>query len=121
MGFSEKNKSIQIIYVSFAFKRPAHSHISIPLSPNDTFLYALARFGFVGGHVAAVRKRSRKWCLTLTPQNTKTIERMTQHGSCDPLGETVRAGPILPRVGFDEKAVHCSDFVCHVRPIILLK
>ena len=32
----------------------------------------------VEGHVAATRK-SHRWCLTLTPNNTKTIERMTCH------------------------------------------
>ena len=26
------------------------------------------------GHVAAARKRSHQWCLTLTPKNTETIE-----------------------------------------------
>ena len=67
----------------------------LKLSPNDIFLEALARFGFVGRHVAAARKTSRKWCLTLTPNNTETIERMTRHGSCDQLGETVRAAPTL--------------------------
>ena len=49
----------------------------------------------MGRHVAAARKTSRKWCLTLTPNNTETIERMTRHGSCDQLGETERAAPTL--------------------------
>ena len=31
------------------------------------------------GHTTAARKRSHQWCLTLTPNNTKTIERMTCH------------------------------------------
>ena len=32
------------------------------------------------GHVAAApRKRSHQWCPTLTPKNTKTIERITCH------------------------------------------
>ena len=29
------------------------------------------------GHVAAAQKKSQQWCLTLTPNNTETIERMT--------------------------------------------
>ena len=29
------------------------------------------------GHVAAAQKKSHQWCLTLTPNNTETIERMT--------------------------------------------
>ena len=37
----------------------------------------------VGGvlidHVAAARKRSHQWCVSLTPSNTKTIGRMTCH------------------------------------------
>ena len=32
-----------------------------------------------GGHVAAAWKRSHQWCLTLTLNNTETIERMTCH------------------------------------------
>jgi len=31
------------------------------------------------GHVAAARKRSHQWCVSLTPNNTKTIGRMTCH------------------------------------------
>ena len=31
------------------------------------------------GNVAAARKRSHQWCLTLTPNNTETTERMTCH------------------------------------------
>ena len=31
------------------------------------------------GHVAAAQKKSHQWCLTLTPNNTETIERMTCH------------------------------------------
>ena len=30
-------------------------------------------------HVAVARKRSHQWCLTLTPNNTRTIARMTCH------------------------------------------
>ena len=33
----------------------------------------------IGGHVAAARKRSHQWCLTLTPNNMETIERITCH------------------------------------------
>ena len=32
-----------------------------------------------GGHVAAARKRSHQWCVSLTPNNTKTMGRMTCH------------------------------------------
>ena len=31
------------------------------------------------GHVAAALKRSHQWCVFLTPQNTKNIQRMTGH------------------------------------------
>ena len=50
----------------------------------------------VEGHVAATRK-SHRWCLTLTPNNTKTIERMTCHCFLLPilLGETLQAATIL--------------------------
>ena len=32
-----------------------------------------------GGHVAAAQKRSHQWCVSLTPNNTKTIGRMICH------------------------------------------
>ena len=35
--------------------------------------------GAAGDSVAAARKRGHQWYLTLTPNNTKTIERMTCH------------------------------------------
>ena len=39
------------------------------------------------GHVAAVHKRNKsQWCLTLTPNNTETIERMTSHCFLRPIG-----------------------------------
>ena len=31
------------------------------------------------GHVAAARKSSHQWCVSLTPNNTKTMGRMTCH------------------------------------------
>ena len=43
--------------------------------------------------MAAARKRSHPWCLTLTPNNTETIERMICHCFCDQSGETSRAAP----------------------------
>ena len=30
-------------------------------------------------HVAAARKRSHQWCISLTPNNSKTVVRMTRH------------------------------------------
>ena len=39
----------------------------------------LALAPVLGGHLAAARKRSHQWCLTLTPNNTETVERMTCH------------------------------------------
>ena len=32
-----------------------------------------------GGHVGTARKRRYQWCVSLTPNNTKTIGRMTCH------------------------------------------
>ena len=42
--------------------------------------YCLKNHNKFWGHVAASRiKRSHQWCLTLTPNNIETIERMTGH------------------------------------------
>ena len=35
--------------------------------------------------VAAARRRSHQWCLTLTPNSTETIERMTCHCFLQPI------------------------------------
>ena len=40
-------------------------------------------------HVAIAQKRIHQWCLTLTPSNTETIERMTYHCFLRP----IRRGP----------------------------
>ena len=45
----------------------------------QTTLRCTRQFNESEGHVAAARKRSHQWCLTLTPSNTETIERMTCH------------------------------------------
>ena len=60
------------------------------------FLYESARpsgsSGLFQGHVAADRKRSHQWCLTLTPNNTETIESMTCHCFLRPVrGELTRS------------------------------
>ena len=51
------------------------------LRPFQIFPYESARPSgsseLFQGHVAAARKRSHQWCLTLTPNNNETIERMT--------------------------------------------
>ena len=50
-------------------------HLPFPLSPASL----QHKQACAEGHVAAARK-SYQWCLTLTPNNTKTtIERMTGH------------------------------------------
>ena len=41
-----------------------------------------------GGHLAAARKRSHQWCVTLTPNNAKTIGRMTCHCFLRPISYT---------------------------------
>ena len=63
------------LFFVFSFPFPSSSmHLPFPLSP-ASLQNKEAR---VEGHVAATRK-SHRWCLTLTPNNTKTIERMTCH------------------------------------------
>ena len=81
------------LFFVFSFPFPSSSmHLPFPLSP-ASLQNKEAR---VEGHVAATRK-SHRWCLTLTPNNTKTIERMTCHCFLLPilLGETLQAATIL--------------------------
>ena len=61
------------------------------------------------GHVRAVRKRSHQWGVSLTPNSTKTIGRMTCHCFLRPLGQTFRAAPTLVKTGL-ERAVQSKDF-----------
>ena len=54
--------------------------VSIKLSPevgNKEYIVLCVLVAIAWGYVAASRKRSHQWCLILTPDNTKTIERMT--------------------------------------------
>ena len=46
-------------------------------------------------HVAAARKRSHQWCVSLTPNNTKTVVRMTRHCFLRPIRRDLRAAPTL--------------------------
>ena len=66
----------------------------------------LALAPVLGGHLAAARKRSHQWCLTLTPNNTETVERMTCHCFivfCDQAGDTLRAAPTHVVLGVDKR------------------
>ena len=46
-------------------------------------------------HVAAARKRSHQWCVSLTPNNTNTVGRMTRHCFLRPIRRDLRAAPTL--------------------------
>ena len=46
-------------------------------------------------HVATARKRSHQWCVSLTPNNTKTVGRMTRHCFLRPIRRDLRAAPTL--------------------------
>ena len=48
------------------------------------------------GHEAAARKRSHQWCLTLTPNNTETIERMTCHCFLRPIRRDLTSSSYIP-------------------------
>ena len=51
----------------------------VPVTPQYVILcgiMSILMLFFLLGHVAAVWKRGYQWCLALTPNNTKTIQRM---------------------------------------------
>ena len=48
--------------------------------------------GGEGGHVGAARKRSHRWCVSLTPNNTKTIGRMTCYCFLPPIRRDLFSG-----------------------------
>ena len=54
-------------------KSKAYTTLVCPLK------YACSVSSSETGHVAAARKRSHQWCVSLTPNNTKTMGRMTCH------------------------------------------
>jgi len=61
----------------------------------QAFNWSKHKFGEIpisqGGHVAADRKRCHQWCLTLTPNNTETIERMTCHCFLRPIRRDLKS------------------------------
>ena len=77
--FSESRTIIDIKYLC----EPQYEKEEGGLRSFQIFPYESARLsgspGLFQGHVAAARKRSHQWYLTLTPNNTETIERMTCH------------------------------------------
>ena len=68
--YGKRAASESIWYGSFSLVRQ---------KPQAAESVALFDTGAAGDSVAAARKRGHQWCLTLTPHNTKTIERMTCH------------------------------------------
>ena len=57
------------------------------------------------GYVAAARKRSHQRCLTLTPSNTETIERMTCHCFLRPIRRDFTSSSYTTPVGGTELTV----------------
>ena len=49
-------------------------------------------------HVAAARKRSHQWCLTLTPNNTKTTEKMRSPCFLWPIRRHLPSGYYTPKL-----------------------
>ena len=78
-----------LFFFSFPF-RSSSMHLTFPHSPTSL----QHEEACAEGHVAATRK-SHRCCLTLTSNNTKTIERMTCHCFCYQLGETLQAATII--------------------------
>ena len=55
-------------------------------------------FTIIKGHVTAARKRSHRWCVFLTPNNAKTIERMTCHCFLRPIRRDLPSSKVLRTV-----------------------
>ena len=66
--YGKRAASESVWYGSFSLVRQ---------KPQAAESVALFDTGAAGDSVAAAGKRSHQWCLTLTPNDTKTIERMT--------------------------------------------
>ena len=64
-----------------------------------TFMWILLTLlqGSKKGHIAATWKRSHQWCVSLTPNNTKTIGRMTCHCFLRPIRQFGRFLLIIRR------------------------
>ena len=58
------------------------------------------------GQVAAALERSHQWCLTLTPNNTKTIERMTCHCFLRPIRRDLTSSPTQLLTSLFTEEVH---------------
>ena len=62
---------------------------------------------------SSCRKRSHQWCLTLAPNNTKTIERMICHCFLRPIRTDLTSSSYpIPRSSGKMKAVVFSTFYC---------
>ena len=74
----------------------------------DNKFYATWNFytSYTEGHVAAAGKRSHQWRVSLTPNNTKTIGRMTCHFFLRPIRRDLPSSSYTARVGYTELGLH---------------
>ena len=74
----------------------------------DDKFYATWNFytSYTESHVAAAGKRSHQWRVSLTPNNTKTIGRMTCHFFLRPIRRDLPSSSYTTRVGYTELGLH---------------
>ena len=85
-----------------------HSRVCLPTVPNSNpRLYLTPRPAGVFYHVVSVQytgilaaagKRSHQWCVSLTPNNTKTIGRMTCHHYLRPIRRDLENSSYTTRI-----------------------
>ena len=85
-----------------------HSRICLPTVPNSNprlcltprpagVFYHVVSVKYTG-ILAAARKRSYQWCVSLTPNNTKTIGRMTGHHYLRPIRRDLENSSYTTRI-----------------------
>ena len=74
----------------------------------DNKFYATLNFyaSYTEGHVAADQKRSHQWRVSLTPNNTKTIGRMTCHCFLRTIRRDLLSSSYTTRVGYTELGLY---------------
>ena len=73
---------------------------------------------YVGGHVAAAWKRDHQWCVSLTPNNTRTIGRMICHCFLRPIRGDVSRSPYTTGVLHYSQFGTLDDSLCDKRAIL---
>ena len=93
-----KRSGLSHLHVTLLFSRSSFLRF-VHVFSNSFLVLAVKDWGFAKAsarsHIAAARKRGRQWSVSLTPNNSTTIERMTCDGFLRPIRSDLYSEQLL--------------------------